>query len=45
MDGDPIHGEEASQICEEDHEFRFGHIDLEKPHLSGMSIKHFEMQI
>lgn len=37
MDGDPIHGE--------DHEFRFGHTDLEKFHPSGVTIKHFEMKI
>lgn len=45
MDGDPIHEEVATQICGEDHGFRFGHIDLEEPHRSGVTIKHFEMQI
>lgn len=45
MGGDTIHGEEATQICGKKKGFRIDHIDLEKPHPSGMSIKQFEMQI
>lgn len=39
MDGGIIHREEKTQICGEDNEFGFVHIDLEEPYPNEVSIQ------